>query len=176
MRIVTKKWKNISLAAILLTAIILIFEIIPRFISVFVSVVEIIEQDDKISDSENADMEIKLLALENKKLAQGINRLVSDYEENSKMSSVISLIDSLALLNSMRISSIIPQKIMKTGNLWKQPIEININGSYENFFNFVRYLESSQKVIVIDKINIKSERIHSKELDIQLSLDAYLNL
>ena len=131
--------------------------------------------EKKIEESENKRLAIRELEIKNKNLKKEINQVVSNYEENKNLSSVLSFLDEAAKESKVKFTSIRQRKLRKD-NLWMQPIEVNISSSYGNIYNFTRYLESSSKVAVLKELSFKPEEMLKPELEMKAEIEFYLNL
>ena len=176
MPIKNKKWKNIILLLCGFTIVVLLFEIFPRALGTFSLASEWMEQSDQIERLGEIETRIEMVSKENSSLKEDISSIVSDYEDNQKISSVLSLLDEIANGTNVNIEAIKPQAIVKRDNLWLQPIDMTITSKYENFYNFIRFLESSQKVVLVKDIYLKHENSVTGMLNINTKLEVYLNL
>ncbi len=61
-------------------------------------------------------------------------------------------LNKIANKSKINISSIKPRKLKSNENLWLQPIELEVYSNYEEVYNFIRFLENSEKVIVITEV------------------------
>ena len=159
MPIKSKKWKNIIALSFFLFAVLIFSDIIPDYSNIAIIGYDLFIQKRKIEESENNKQTIRELEIKNKNL-----------------SSVISFLDLAAKESKAKLTSIRPRKLEKKDNLWMQPVEINISSSYENIYNFTRYLESSSKVAVLNELNFKPEGILKPELKLKAEIEFYLNL
>ena len=176
MPIKSKKWKNIIALSFFLFAVLIFSDIIPDYSNIAIIGYDLFIQKRKIEESENNKQTIRELEIKNKNLKLEINKVVSNYKENKNLSSVISFLDLAAKESKAKLTSIRPRKLEKKDNLWMQPVEINISSSYENIYNFTRYLESSSKVAVLNELNFKPEGILKPELKLKAEIEFYLNL
>lgn len=176
MPIKTKKWRNLIILIFSFTALIILFEVTPRFWDLLGNVWTIYKNNQKVELVRQYETELSSAKLNNRELKKIINRYVADYEENLKVSSVISSVDDIALNTKVKIISLKPDEIRKEDNLWLQPIEFHLRGSYENFYNLTRLIEQSEKVITIKAFSLEPSRKSVHKLDIILTVDVYLNL
>lgn len=176
MQIKTKKWKNIILLSLFLFVIIIFSEIIPKYSDLLSMSYDLIEQKIRSKESEENKSEMNKLLSENKNLKIEINNIVSDYEENKNLSSVLNFLDTAAKESGVSFTSIKPMQLLRKDNLWLQPVEINISSKFENIYNFTRYLESSSRVAVLKELQFKPEEMLSSKLNVKANLEFYLNL
>lgn len=176
MLINNNKWKNIILLVGGFTIVVILFEILPRLADTSSMFIDWIEQHNKIEQTGSIDLQIKDLTVKNNYLKKEITYYVSNYEENQQLSSILSLIDEISSKTNIIVESIKPGKIEKKNNLWLQPMNINLSGKYEDFYNFIKFLESSQKVVIIKSIQIKPENQAAGVLSINTNIEVYLNI
>ena len=176
MPVKNKQWRNIISLTILLTVFIFMFEIIPHLTEVTSLFINWLNQSGQIEKLDEAEVKLRRVTAYNRNLSARISTIVSDYEENQKISNVLSFIDQIATGAKINIVSIKPGKIKKRNELWLQPIELTLLSNYEGFLNFVFMLENSPKVIIIKSIEIKPSRIIGERLKVNANIEVYLNL
>lgn len=176
MQIKNKKWRNIILLTIICVGIIFLFEIAPRLYNLSDLALNLVIQKYRIDSNKEKDGVINEYTARNKMLKRKIGLVVSDYERNRNISDILSFVDSAAQKNKVSVREIKPAKIIKSNNLWLQPVDINISARYENFYNYVRTLENSSKVMLIKKLTMVSGESTGELLDIKLHLEIYLNI
>lgn len=176
MPIKDKKWRNVSIIMIGFTILVLLFEIIPRLFSTGKLVTQWLGQKNQIEKANEYDISIRTYSAYNNKLKKQISYFVSDYEENQNISSVLNLIDEISSKSEVKVESIKPGKIVKQNNLWLQPMDIYISGKYEGFYNFLRFIESAEKVIIPKEVIITNDDSNSGKLKVKIKLNVYLNL
>jgi Tfp pilus assembly protein PilO len=151
-------------------------DLMPDYSNLVSTGYDLFIQKKKVEESENNRQVIHELEIKNKNLRLEINQVVSNYEENKNLSSVLSFLDKAAKESKIKFTSIRPKKLEKKDNLWMQPVEVNISSSYENIYNFTRYLESSSKVAVLKELSFKPEKILKPKLEMKAEIEFYLNL
>ena len=176
MLIKSKKWKNIIFLSLFLFVVVTFSDVIPDYSNLVSTGYDLFIQKRKIEESENNRLAIRELEIKNKNLKLEINRVVSNYEENKNLSSVLSFLDEAAKESKVKFTSIRPKKLEKKDNLWMQPVEVNISSSYGNIYNFTRYLESSSKVAVLKELSFKPEEMLKPKLEMKAEIEFYLNL
>ena len=176
MQIKNKKWKNIVVLVLTGTLFILVFEIIPRLLDNADLVYRFIVQKYKVGSIQNIEEEISRCNLENKALMKQTGFIVSNYERDKNISNILSIVDSAAFMSKTSIREIKPSKIIKQNNLLRQTVDIYLSAGYENFYNMLRFLESSSKVMVVRGFLISSGKNDKDDLNIKLELEVYLNI
>lgn len=176
MKIKNKKWKNINLGIIAFSLFITLFEFMPRIIDLGSLTFNWVS--DTIRLDETSDIDVKLVeqSVKNKNLKIRLKQVVSTYEDDKNISSVMQYLNTIASKSKISISSIKALKLKQNERLWLQPVEIEFNSNYEQLYNFTRFLEKSSKVILVNKLNSKPEVISKEKIKTKLLLDVYLNL
>jgi len=176
MQIKNKKWKNVIILSTLGIGVIFLFEIVPRFYNIAGLTYQLIVQKYEINSNKNNDAVITELNIQNKGLKKQIGFIVSDYEKSRNISDILGFVDSAAQMTKVSMREIKPGKIIRSNNLWLQPVEINITARYENFFNYICLLERSSKVMLIKKLTMLQKESSGGTIDINLHLQIYLNI
>lgn len=176
MQIKNRKWKNLILFSALGIVVIFLLEIVPRYYNIAELTYQLIAQKYEISSNKNNDAVISELHLRNKGLKKQIGFIVSDYEKSRNISDILGFVDSAAQMTKVSLREIKPGKIIRSSNLWLQPVDINISAHYENFFNYIRLLERSSKVMLIKKLAMLQKESSGGTIDINLHLEIYLNI
>jgi len=168
MKIKSKKWKNINLGIIAFTVVIILFEFIPRIMDLGTQTFSWIS--DKIKLEETSDIDAKLMeqSVKNKNLKSQMKQIVSDYEGDKNISTVMQYLNDIANKSNIHISSIKALKLKKDDRLWLQPVEIEFTSNYEQLFNFSRFIEHSSKVILVNKLKSEPEVITKGKLNTKL--------
>lgn len=170
------KWQNILILSCALFVLVLIFEIIPDYIALFSKVESLIERGSSISEGEKNKLMLNSVVRRNKDLKNQIGSFVSNYNENTDISATMDILYKKANQCHMTIATIRPSKVMQKNNLWYQPMEIDFITNYQNTFNFVKFIEKSQKVIIVKQLNIVSSQKNKNFLDVKANIEVYLNL
>lgn len=149
----------------------LLFEILPKGVSVlelgytYASQISSINSKDKLAGS------IKELELANRQLKKKIS---SGNGNDGNIYSRIRFLDSLAERNNVRISNIKPGDNISENNLNYIPVDISFLASYKACFTFLRDFENSGR-----PVSIKGLKLLNKEkndlLEMTISLRFYIN-
>jgi hypothetical protein len=176
MPIKNKKWRNITWAVLLLNGAIFFFEIIPRAGVLLDLYLQWQDQSELLDSELESGYKLQYAEKLNALLKTKIGSIVSEYDETVKVSSVIKSVDNVAEMTRTEILTLRPQPIEKKENLWLQPIEIILTGSYENFYNLIRYIELSEKVVLVKAFEMQPAELLKPELQIKLRVHVYLNM
>ena len=170
------KWRNLFYLIAGFSLFVLILEIIPRTWDLTGNIAEWISSSNKIDMLNEQEQKLGEITIRNNRLKDEINSIVSDYEENKNISSILNELNGIASASKVKITNIKPEKIEKDKNLWLQPMEINIESNFDGIYNFVRMMENSSKVIVVKSIDIRSIKTLSGYLNSNVNIEVYLNL
>lgn len=176
MKIKNKKWKNINIGIISFTLFITLFEFIPRIMYLGSSTFEWISDTIRLEETNDIENNLIEQSINNKTLKSQLKQVVSTYEDDKNISTVMQYLNNIASESNITISSIKALKLKQNERLWIQPVEIEFSSSYEQLYNFTRFLEKSSKVILVNKLNSEPEVITRQKLNTRLLLDVYLNL
>jgi hypothetical protein len=170
------KWKRLATVFSIFMAFVFLFEIVPMFYSISSHLFISIER--KLFNGDVDENEKLLLTLQHKKstISKKIDRLVLNTDRYMGISSIVATIDSLAKVCDVQIIDILPGNVNKSGNLDVQSVSVKMKCSYENFYNFVRFMEHSAKVIRFKEFILESPKNKSKYLSGSIVMDFYLNL
>lgn len=176
MKIKNKKWNNINLGIIAFTVVIILFEFIPRIMDLSSQTLGWISDTIKLEETSDIDAKLIEQSVRNKNLKSQMKQVVSEYEDDKNISTVMEYLNDIASKSNINISSIKALKLKKDNRLWLQPVEIEFTSSYEQLYNFTRFIEHSSKVILVNKLVTKPEVITKGKLTSNLLVDVYLNL
>ncbi|MBK7980281.1 MAG: type 4a pilus biogenesis protein PilO [Ignavibacteriae bacterium] len=176
MKIRNKKWKNINISIIGFTVFVIVIEFMPRFLNLGSQTFNVISDKIKLKETSSIDNNIKEQSLINKNLVSQLKQIVSNYEDDKNISTVMQYLNNIANKSNIKISSIKALKLKQEDKLWLQPVEIEITSNYEQLYNFTRFLEYSSKVILVNKLTSIPKTATKETLNTKLLLDVYLNL
>ncbi len=174
METIDKRKRNLVILVILFSLLIFLFEIIPGLFENVSLLAEYIKRTAGAGDAAEVTYRLKNAQSENHALKSALGGIVTEYEENSAFSPLLILLNDLAERSGLDIMHLRPGPAERQKDLWLQPVEIEMEGSFEEFYNFNRFLENSGKVITVKKCEIKKDK--GKKLKITAQLDIYLNL
>lgn len=153
-----------------------VFEILPRVRGVLELAWEKYESENKLNRMSEIDLMMTQINSENKLLKSRINSLVTDYEKERQLYGILSTLEKVTEETDCKITSIKPSGVEKNKNLWVQTINLEVNAPYENLYNFVRFIENSSKVMIVKNLSLKLQKGESKNLNMLISMEVYLNL
>lgn len=176
MQIKNSKYKRMISLILIMFLVLIITELIPRTKNTISMSFDLYKKNAIMNNENKSEEKIKNLSIENRMLKGEVKNNLNGYDRTGNMSSTISLLDSVAVLSHVKLSSVKPQKTYRKNNFIVQPVELNMNSSYERIFNFVRFLENASKVISIKDLNITSKENSKDSLAVRADLEIYLSL
>lgn len=176
MQIKNKRWKLIISATFGFTIVIIFFDLLPRYSALLNQAAARFDKRNSAGSLVKNQEKLRLLRIENQNLRRNINNIVTDYKENKNLSSVLTFLDEKAAESYIKLRDIKPGELKRQNNLWLQPIELNLNSNYENIYNYLRFLEGSNNVILITELSMKPANRSNDSLNIKAHLEVYLNL
>ena len=176
MLIKNKKWLNVTVMSLVGFAIIILFEIIPDITHDLSLAYNYFAQKHKASVESDKQAEFEIVSRENKIIKHKMAGLVSVYDDKGNLSNIISNMDEEAKLANVGILSIRPDKVTTKENLYYLPLEVELSSSYERFYNYLRFLEQSSRVLVLNEANIQKKENSTDSLTIKAKFEVYLNL
>lgn len=176
MQIKNQKMKMLLILILISFVMITALDLVPRLSGIGKTAISLYEKENKLKEEKESGEKLKNLTAENRMLKGEVKNSLAGYAENQNISSVIALLDSAAGFSETRISSIKPLNSYKKDNLLLQPVEVNIMTSYENVYNFIRFLEKAKKVVLVKELDIASKDESRDSLSVKARLEVYLNL
>lgn len=176
MQIRNKKWKFVNIAALGFFALLFFFEFMPRYMSLFEQITNYISSVNEGNTLAQNIQELKLVKNENQRIKTNINQLISNYKENKNLSGILSYLDENAMASDIKFKEIKPGELKRQDNLWLQPIEVTLATKYENIYNYLRFIESSNKVILVNELTMEPVSDSRDSLNINIKFEVYLNL
>ena len=170
------KWRNLVVLMLFLFVLVLFMEIIPRAGGLIDLIWEKVENENKIGRIAEVDSELTEINSENKILKSRIGSLMTDYEEERQLYGILSTLEQVTIDSDCKITSIKPSGIDKKDDLWVQTIDLKVRGDYEKLYNFIRFVENSSKVMLVESLDIKPAKGEENNLDMSLTMEVYLNL
>ncbi|MFH0736280.1 MAG: type 4a pilus biogenesis protein PilO [bacterium] len=156
--------------------LVVVIETLPRSISLISNYFQYLSQKSIVDNK--SDTDTRLIEVQTKKslLKESINKMVTNDDNDYRLSSIISLFNLYAEKSMVDILSLKPGKISKEGDLKVQRVELILNSNYEQLYNFVRFIENSEKVIRINEIIMEQSASSNQILEISFIADLYINL
>lgn len=176
MLINSKKWQFVVGTTLVLTVLVLLFDLSPRYLALWDKVGAYYNSVNNMNSLPQLKANLKEIKFENSQLHNNINNLISDYKENKNLSSVLEYLDKNARRSKIKITEIIPGKLRERNNLWLLPIQVEMSTKYENIYNFVRLLENSNKVVLINQLILTPIKDNADSLLVKSKLNVFLNL
>lgn len=166
--LISIKWKRIIYLSLFLFILIFLFEIYPSIDSTISSI------NIKIFSNREIDELEELLESEKNRNLTYKNNMVNFFNNlnNGKgISETISFLDKASAFSKLEIKSIKP--IDENANNSSRKIEITAESSYENLFNFVKYMEQENILLTIHKILITHNNSIIGLIKSQINVEIY---
>ena len=96
MLINNKKWRNYIILSLAFAVLVIVFEIFPRYGNIASLAYDFYTRGVETDEAEKNTETESSLAAENKSLKQRISGQISAYEDNQRISSIISFLDEAA--------------------------------------------------------------------------------
>ncbi len=176
MLIKNAKWRSYVFVSITLFALVLLFEIIPDYSTLFSNLWEIVDGNNLNNRIKDYESQIADLESENSKLKTSVSNFITTNASKNDISSIISFLDKVSQRSFVKNYSLRSGNIEKKDNLSVLPIEVEINGNYSQAFNYLNFIERSSRVIIIRNLSIKPKEILKDSLIVKTNLSVYLNL
>lgn len=170
MTIKNPKYKKIVTLVIAVIILILLFEVVPGYYDLGISLIDVAVQ--KISGDDTESLSSRLIALqdENNNLKQhffdNINVSAGEYSFSNALEKFTS--DNPGI--NISINSIKPNKKIKKGGLNFQRITIGLNGNFNDIYNYFRWLEIKESDIDFADVSIFKQK-ESTELQTNITVD-----
>lgn len=156
--------------------LLILMEVYPQFEKIISLISISLEQSNTVLEAKSSEAILLNLQVEKKNLLTKMGNIVSSYDKELETSTLLTLLDSIALKSRTSITEILPHKLSQKDNLWLQPMELMLKGGFENIYNFVRFLENSEKVILINSIKLNPKKQKDSKLAAYLMIEVYLNI
>ncbi len=155
--------------------VIILLEIFPRFGNLVSTISEIYSIKDQINKVSGNYDDIDLIASENKEIKNIISAYLSDDKE-AGLSEIVDYLNQSAIVTGTDLISIKPGKAYAVDNLNILQIDLELEASYEDMYNFLRKLEFGEKIIKIKEFSIFYKKFGSQKLTMESSVKVYINL
>lgn len=175
-RFIHKKYSQRFYLITGITVILIFFEIIPRFVGLIESSLKVISSSSKLTKSQELERKYNALVAQNIYYKKLITSLVSDYEDEKRISDVYKILNEANLKSGTRLVELKSDEIRKKENLWYTDVEIILEGSYEGFYNLLNYIEQSPKTIKVVSIQMKKKGLKKTQIEANIKLTVYLNI
>ncbi len=172
----SNKWLNMFRMISGLFLLLLFFELYPRYSELVSDTWKLFIWQQANKEDEQIRLNIQNINLQNTKLKADISSIISDYNEQRSISSIIGYIDSIATNNKLKLTSIKPEVITEERNLLRLPLLVVMEGVYDNLYKFTHEIENSPQVIIIKEMDVKSVYPSRQKVVMELNIEVYLNL
>jgi Tfp pilus assembly protein PilO len=171
----SRKWKIIIRSVTVLTILIFIAEIIPNATELISKYIEYYSVNQKISNTYNNATKITRLHQENSQLKSTLAIFLTNNGKNGRLSDIVKFLNEASKNVGAEIVLIKPGTTYSKNSFEIQSIDLEVRSTYENIYNFIRKIESCQKIITVSYLTISSKKPFSNDLILLAKLEVYTN-
>ena len=168
--------KNYIILTWMFFALIILFEIIPDYYTLFSDLFDMLNKNGLKNDLQNCQLNINAQQAEKRQLKALISGSITEVDNSKDVSSVLSFLDDVSKRSGITVSMLKPGAISKSDNLFILPIQIEMNAGYRGIYGYFSLLERSAKVVVIKQLEVKSKIVLTDTLTAKADINIYLNL
>lgn len=106
-------------------------------------------------------------------LKTAVNLFERKLPKEKEVDQILSDVWKLGEKHSLRAQSVRPLRVDRAGACSEQPIELVFEGPFSGFANFVRELESSERIVRITEIDLRRVSEANKPMQAKLTLNIY---
>lgn len=152
------KWKRYFLILTVLFLTVLLFEILPKSIFIIENSFLWISNESNTQNILKTEAELNNVMATNKYLKNVSSSLVANFREEQKLTDIYSLLNQAAAFAGIPIVEIKTGILSKNNSdIWSTTIDIKTECSYEQTFNFLRFVENSPKAIQLNSLHISKK-------------------
>lgn len=161
---------------IVLTLIIIVFDLLPRYTDIAYYLFRNIENEKLREEVAESEILLQNLKSTNYDLKNRLETIVTDYDKHNQVSNILTLFNTMSKKSKVSILTMKPSTVKKENHLYKQNVILKVSSKYENLYNFLRFAENSNKVFLLKSMTILSDKKVSDSLETELLFEIYLNL
>lgn len=107
------------------------------------------------------------------KLRESVTRFERKLPKQKEVDQILSDVWKLGEKHSLRAQSVRPLRVDRAGACSEQPIELAFEGPFNGFAGFLRELESSERIVRITELDLKTATDSKKPMQAKLTLNIY---
>jgi Tfp pilus assembly protein PilO len=166
-----KKWKVYSGCFFFLLVWALWSALIPRISQTFRSYSEIRNIQSRLKGAENWETTVFKLKAENTKLKSILTKIQVQAPNDDELSYILDFLSTSAEKTKVRFVLIKPQEIEQHAQHRSIPINMELRSAFHDLAKFLNILETSKNIIKIERVEIKTKSILSKELLVRMTIE-----
>ena len=128
----------------------------------------------KVSEARSWRQVTQKLEEENRSIQAQLTAFEKTISKDEVLSKIIGFLQNKGLESSMRFLYLKPQRPRSSAGFQEFSFEIGLKGTYHNLGKFLFALESSQNVIQVQSLEIRTLDMILKELNISLKVSVFL--
>jgi type IV pilus assembly protein PilO len=162
------------LPAVLLSAIIIIFIIMPRQKEIKELDARLDAQNNEIAVSQAKVAKLDILIKENERLQVRWNELKQQLPEESEVSGLLKQVSDRSLGAGLDMISWRPgpKRVYPGGIVYEIPVSVNVTGTFHEFGAFLSDLTRMNRIVNVNNITLASPRMKGESSVLQVSFTA----
>ncbi|GAB4423793.1 MAG: hypothetical protein OHK0032_18670 [Thermodesulfovibrionales bacterium] len=162
------------LPAVIISALVIIFLILPRHKEIKRLNAEITKQENEIARNQAKAAKLPTLKLENEKLKKRLDELKLQLPEEKEVSGLLKQVSDLGIKSGLRIVSWKPEhkKDHPSGIIYEIPVSVEMSGSYHSLGIFFSSLTKLNRIVNISDIKIGDPKPQRNEAVVKITFKA----
>jgi type IV pilus assembly protein PilO len=162
------------LPTVLISAIILIFMIMPKQKEIKKLDAELDNQNNEIATSQAKVAKLDILIRENEKLQVRWNELKQELPEESEVSGLLKQVSDKSIGSGLDMMSWKPgpKKVYPGGIVYEIPVLVRVSGTFHNFGAFLSSLTRLDRIVNVNNIQMGSPKMKGESSVLQISFTA----
>lgn len=162
------------LPAVIISALAVVFLILPRHKEIKRLNAEIIKQENEIAKDQAKAARLPTLKLENEKLKKRLDELKLQLPEEREVSGLLKQVSDLGIKSGLRIVSWKPEqkKDHPSGIIYEIPVSVEMSGSYHSLGIFFSSLTRLNRIVNISDIKIGDPKPQRNEATVKITFKA----
>lgn len=158
MKIKTPKYRYTLTISLLVFALVIFFEVVPGYYQLCSNLLSVLVEKISGDDYDKLSNRLDNLKSENSKLKKVFFGEFSSGQSNHSFSETLDNFNVSQDEFDMTINSIKPLKKVQKGRLNFQRISLELQGDYENIYNYCRWLEMRGKTFHFEEVIIARQK------------------
>lgn len=162
------------LPAVVISALVIVFLILPKHKEIQRLNGEITKQENEIAVDQVKAARLVTLKVENEKLKRRLDEMKLQLPEEKEVSGLLKQVSDLSIKAGLRIISWKPQqrKDHPSGTIYEIPVAVDLSGSYHNLGVFFSSLTKLNRIVNISDIKISDPKPQRNEAIDKISFRA----
>jgi type IV pilus assembly protein PilO len=153
------------LPAIVISALVVLLLIVPRYKEIQRLNGEITKQENEIAIDQVKASKLSTLKIEYEKKNKRLDELKRQLPEEKEVSTLLKQVSDLSIKAGLKIVSWRPErrKEHSSGTIYEIPVAVELSGSYHNLGAFFSSLTTLDRIVNISDIKIDNPHFHGNE-------------